>query len=171
MISTVLLIVLLFLAVILQITILDLSSIGLVSIEITPLVVIYAGFRFSAIYGGVFSFLLGFFVDTIIGSPIAGLYTLIYVALFYISCLVSEKINTNNMLSLSLFTGFCFLLQGAVISFFYWLILNQNTFNLIFTVFIPQGILMGILSPFLFYVFGRLEVLLYAQDRQTDRRL
>jgi cell shape-determining protein MreD len=170
MISLLVLIVFLFLTVIFQITFLDFFSIGPVSIEITLVLVIYAGFRFDAIYGSIFSLLLGFFVDGLI-SPIGGLYTLIYVLFFYTSFLASAKINTDNTFSLSLFTGICFFLQGVLITLFYWLILNENIINSILEIFIPQGILMGILSPFLYRILRRFEVLFYAEDRQPDRRL
>ena len=170
MISLLVLIVSIFFAVIFQITFLDFFSIGPVSIEITPVLVIYAGFRFGNIYGSIFSFLLGFFVDSLI-SPIGGLYTLIYVLFFYISFIASAKINSDNTFSLSLFTGICFFLQGVLIVLFYWLILNENIISSIFKIFIPQAILMGILSPFLYRILTRFEVLFYAEDRQPDRRL
>ena len=171
MISVLLLIAFLFFTVIFQITVLDFFSLGPISIEITPIMVIYAGFRFNAIYSSIFSFLLGFFVDTLINPPIGGLYILIYVSLFYISFLASARMNTDNTFSLSLFTGICFFLQGVLISLFHWLILNEDIFNSIFRIFIPQAILMGILSPFLYRILGYFEVLFYAEDRQPDRRL
>jgi rod shape-determining protein MreD len=161
---------LIFFTVIFQITFLEHLSIGSVSIEITPVLVIYAGFRLDALYGGIFSFLLGLFVDSLI-SPIVGLYTLIYVLFFYISLFTSEKINSDNMLSLSLFAGVCFLLQGVLIILFYWLILDENIINLLFKTFLPQAVLMGIVSPFLYRIIKRIEVLFYAEDRKPDRRL
>jgi cell shape-determining protein MreD len=170
MISLLVLVIFIFFAVIFQITFLDFFSIGAVSVEIIPLLVIYAGLRFNAIYAGIFSFLLGLFVDSLI-SPIGGLYTLIYVFFFYISFISSAKISSDNIVSLSLFTGICFFLQGILIVLFYWLILNENIIKWTVTIFIPQAILMGILSPLLYPLLTRFEVLFYAEDRQPDRRL
>jgi rod shape-determining protein MreD len=159
-----------FLAVILQITFLGFFSVGSIGIEITPLFVIYAGFRFDAVYAGLFSFLLGFFVDSLI-SPVAGLYILIYVLLFYLSFLAAAKINSDNTTPLSLFTGACFLLQGVLIALFYWLILDETIIESLFTVFIPQAVLMVVFSPFVYGFLRRIEGLFYAENRQPDRRL
>jgi hypothetical protein len=63
------------------------------------------------------------------------------------------------------------LLQGVLIVLFYWLILDENISSSIFEIFIPQAILMGIISPFLYRILMRFEVLLYAEGRQADRRL
>ena len=53
--------ILLLLLVIVQITILDLFSLGWIGMEISLIVVIYAGFHLDALRGGILSLLLGFF--------------------------------------------------------------------------------------------------------------
>ena len=60
--------------VIVQITILDLFSLGWIGMEISLIVVIYAGFHLDALRGGILSLVLGFFLDCLT-SAIFGLYT------------------------------------------------------------------------------------------------
>jgi rod shape-determining protein MreD len=155
---------------ILQITFLKFFSIGSVIIDATFAFVIYSGLWSGTVRGAFLSFTLGFFLDCL-SSPIWGLHMFSYVLFFYISTVTSAKINRENRLLLSLFTGTCLLVQGALKILFYWLILDVDILYTIPTIFFPQAVAMGILSTYLFNAFSYFEVLLNAEVRQPARRL
>ena len=79
---------LLLILVVVQTTILDLFSLGWISIEISLIVVIYAGFHLDALRGGILSLVIGFFLDCLT-SAIFGLYTFLYILIFCLAMIVS----------------------------------------------------------------------------------
>ena len=68
---------LLLLLVVVQTTILDFLTLGWIGMEISLIVVIYAGFHLDALRGGILSLMLGFFLDCLT-SAIFGLYMFLY---------------------------------------------------------------------------------------------
>jgi len=159
-----------FLLAILQITLMDFFPIGPVSIDLAFVFVIYAGFWFTPLRGAVLCFMLGFFLDCIV-SPIWGLHMFLYVLFFYIAMLAGAKIDRKNIAPASVFTGICLFLQGVLQVFFSWLILDVDMIYALPKIFLPQAILMGALSPFLYYIFNYFEGFLNAEVRQSARRL
>lgn len=159
-----------FLLAIFQASFLEFFSVGPISIEITFAFVIYAGLRFGVLHGAALSFLLGVFIDCIAG-PIWGLNMFLYVLFFYMALLAGAKIDSENRLPVSLLTGICFLLQGALRVFFYWFMLDINILYAIPKIFLPEAVILGILTPPLYAVFNRFEALSNAEVRQPDRQL
>jgi rod shape-determining protein MreD len=162
--------VLLLLLVIVQITILDLFSLGWIGMEISLIVVIYAGFHFDALRGGILSLILGFFLDCLTSS-IFGLYMFLYVLIFYLSMIVSAKVYAGKPALIASFTGLCTLLEGLVIVLLYRFVFGADILYAILKIFIPQAVVVGILSPLFFSLFQRFEVFLHAEDRRPARRI
>jgi rod shape-determining protein MreD len=160
---------LLFLVVI-QITILDLFSLGWITMEISLIVVIYSGFNLDALRGGILSLLLGFFLDCLT-SAIFGLYTFLYCFIFYLSMIVAGRVYAGNPLLIASFTGACTILEGLVIVFLYRFLFGADILAAIPRIFIPQAVVLGLLSPLVFRLFNRFEVFLNAEDIRPARRV
>jgi rod shape-determining protein MreD len=156
--------------VIVQTTILELFSLGWIGIEISLIVVIYAGFNLDALRGGIISLLLGFFVDCLT-SAIFGLYMFLYIVIFSLSMIVEGKVYTKKPALIASFTGFCMLLEGLMIVLLYRFIFGADILYAILKIFIPQAIVLGILSPPVFGLLQRFEVFVHAEDRQPAQRI
>jgi rod shape-determining protein MreD len=161
---------LLLLLVIVQITILDLLSLGSIGIEISLIVVIYAGFHLDALRGGGLSLVLGFFLDCLT-SAIFGIYTFLYVLIFFFSLTVAGKVYGEKPALIASITGLCTLMEGAVIVLLYRFVLSADILYAIPQIFIPQAVVVGLLSPLFFDLFNRFEVFLHAEDTRPARRL
>jgi len=160
----------LLLLVIVQITILDVFSLGWINIEVSLIIVIYAGFHLDALRGSVVSLLLGFFLDCLT-STIFGIYMFLYVFIFFLSTIVAEKIYAEKQTLIASFTGFCTLLEGLAIVLLYWFVFGADILYAIPKIFIPQAVVVGILSPLFFGLLKRIEVFLHAEDQRPARRI
>jgi rod shape-determining protein MreD len=161
---------LLLLLVIVQITVLDLFTLGWVGIEISLAAVIYSGFHLDAFRGCTIALLLGFFLDCLT-SAIFGLYTFLYILIFYLSTFVAGKIYAEKSSLIALFTGFCTLLEGMIIVLLYFILLGTDILYAVPKIFIPKAILLGLLSPFLFHMFHRFEASLHATQTRPAQRI
>jgi rod shape-determining protein MreD len=162
--------VLLLLLVIVQITILELFSLGLIGMELSLIVVIYAGFHLDALRGGILSLLLGFFMDCLT-SGIFGLYMFLYTLIFCLSMIVEGKVYAGKPVLIASFTGFCMLLEGLLIVLLYRFVFGANILYAILKIFIPQAVVLGILSPLIFGLLQRFEVFLHAENRRPAQRI
>lgn len=162
--------ILMLLLVIVQITILDLFSLGWIGMEISLIIVIYAGFHLDALRGGILSLLLGFFLDCLT-STIFGLYMFLYVLIFFLSMIVEGRIYSGKPVLIASFAGLCTLLEGVVIVFLYRFVFGADILYVIPKIFIPQAVAVGIMSPIFFGLFKRFEVFLHAEDRRPARRI
>ena len=156
--------------VIAQITILDLFTLGRISMEISLIVVIYSGFHLDVLRGGILSIMLGFFLDCLT-SAIFGLYIFLYCLIFYLSMLVAGRAYAGNPLLIASFTGICTMLEGLVIVLLYHFLFGADILAAIPKVFIPQAALLGLLSPLVFSLLHRFEVFLNAEDTRPARRV
>jgi rod shape-determining protein MreD len=162
--------ILLLLLVIIQSTILDIFALRWIGLEISLIVVIYAGFRLDAVRGGLLSLLLGFFLDCLT-SAIFGLYTFLYTAVFYFSMIVAGKVYAEKPVFIASFTGLCTLLEGLAIVLLYRFFFAADIFYAIPKIFIPQAVVLGLLSPLFFRFFQRFEVFLHARDTRPARQV
>ena len=93
-----------------QVNILDLVFFGKIGLEISLLIVIFAGFRLSMAKGGTLSFVLGFIFDCITGS-ITGFHTFFYIGSVSFStpnfppCLFGRDLFYNYICLLRIFVG------------------------------------------------------------------
>jgi len=160
--------ILLLLLVIIQVTILDAIVLRWVSLEVSLIVVIYSGFHLDAFRGGLISLALGFFLDCL-SSAIFGLYTFLYIVIFFLSMTVAGKVYAEKPLFISSFTGLCAFLEGLAIVLLYRFFFGADIFYTIPKIFIPQAVLLGLLSPLLFRLFERFEGFLHARDTRPTR--
>ncbi|MFB3926438.1 MAG: hypothetical protein ACE14T_10330 [Syntrophales bacterium] len=143
---------------VLQTTILDLFFLGKMGLEISLVVVIYAGFHLNASRGGILAFVMGFLLDCITGS-ITGLFTFFYVVVFFSSKIVSFRVYAEGLFFIMFFTLVCALSEGVFIMLLYRLIYGVDISTSLFRLFIPQALVAGVLSPALFAFFDRFKVL------------
>jgi rod shape-determining protein MreD len=162
--------VLLLLLVIVQTAILELFSLGWIGMEISMIVVIYAGFHLDPLRGGILSLLLGFFMDCLTSS-IFGLYMFLYILIFFLAMIIEGKVYAGKPALIASFTGFCMLLEGLVIVLLYRFVFGADILYAILKIFIPQAIVLGLLSPFIFGLFQRFEVFVHAEDRRPAQRI
>jgi rod shape-determining protein MreD len=151
------------LLIVLQRTLLDLLFGGRIGVEVSLVLVIYAGFHLDMVRGGVLAFLMGFLLDCVSGT-IMGLYTFIYVMVFILSFLLSPRIYGERMLFIMGYTFVCALLEGLVIFAVYWFIYGTDVSPGLLRTYFPQALVAGVLSPALFTLFHHLEAFVHAGE-------
>lgn len=145
------------LLVVFQTSVLNIFFMGHLNVEISLILVIYSGFRMKILPGALLSFLLGFFLDCSMGS-ISGLFTLIYVCIFFISVLVSMRVYAEQISLIIGFSFLCSIFEGLMIVLFFKIMYDINMLDSIILVFLPQALVVGALSPLFFKVFHFFEV-------------
>jgi rod shape-determining protein MreD len=155
--------------VVFQTSVLDLFFMGRIGVELSLVLVIYAGFRMNVPHGALLSFLLGFFLDCMMGS-ISGLFTLLYVCIFFISVLVSMRVYAEQMSLIMIFTFLCAIFEGLMIVLFYKVMYDISMFGNIIRVFLPQALVVSVLSPLFFKLFIFFEVLFRDGNPQPVKR-
>lgn len=154
--------------VVFQTSVLNLFSMGRIGVELSLILVIYAGFRMKVLPGAFLSFLLGFFLDCMMGS-ISGLFALIYVCIFFISVSVSLRVYAEQIRLIMIFSFLCAILEGLMVVLFYKIVYDIIMFDDFFRVFLPQALLVGALSPLFFKLFHFFEVLFRDGDSQPAK--
>jgi rod shape-determining protein MreD len=150
--------VLLFL-IVLQNNISDILFFGIVGVEISVIFVIYAGFHLDVVRGGILSLVAGFFLDCITGS-VSGLHTFTYVILFLVSLIASTRISLDKTSLIMGFTLICALLNVIIITILYSWIYRIGLSANILRLYIPQILVVVLISPLIFRIFNRIEILL-----------
>ncbi len=154
------------LLIVLQNTIADIIFSGRLILEISIIVLVYAGFRFNLIKGSISAFVLGFVFDCISGS-VLGLFTLIYVLIFLFSFFVSTRLITEKMPFIALFTLVCAFLEEFAVVLFYNLAYGFDMLHNTPVAFLPQAIIVSLLAPVFFYLMRRVEVFFYGKPAQS----
>jgi len=154
--------------VVFQTSVLNLFSMGRIGVELSLILVIYAGFRMKMLPGAFLSFLLGFFLDCMMGS-ISGLFALIYVCIFFISVSVSLRVYAEQIRLIMIFSFLCAILEGLMVVLFYKIVYDIIMFDDIFRVFLPQALVVGALSPLFFKLFNFFEVVFRGGDSQPAK--
>ena len=157
------------LLIVLQNTVADVIFSGRLVLEISIILVIYAGFRFNLIKGVISAFILGFVFDCIAGS-VLGLFTLIYVLVFLFSFFVSARLVTERMHFIALFTLICVFLEEFTVVLFYNLAYGFDILYNRPVVFLLQALIVGLLAPVFFYMMRRVEVFFYGKSAQSAER-
>lgn len=155
--------------IVLQNTAADIILPETITLEISIIAVIYAGFRLELIKGAVSALILGFVFDCISGS-ISGLYTLIYVIVFFLSFFTAARLVTEKMHFIAFFTFTCALLEGLIVILFYNLIYGFDVFESMPIAFLIQALIIGLLAPVFFYFMRKVEVLFYGRPAQSAQR-
>ncbi len=157
MIYYVLLPIFLLLFVVLQHSVPGVLFLNSITVEISLIVVIYAGFRLDILKGGALALMLGFILDCITGA-ISGFYTLIYFFIFSLSFLISPRIYAESPGFIVFSTLVCGVLEGLLIVAFNYLIYGTHLFYDTWRFFLPQLIVVSAISPFLFKFFDGLGI-------------
>jgi rod shape-determining protein MreD len=144
----------------------DILFFGKIGIELSLILVIYAGFRLDVIRGGGLCFLIGFFRDCITYS-ISGLHTILYVLVFLISLVASSRISTGKPYIIMIFTFIFALFEGILVILFHPLLYGGDISSNALRVLIPQALIVSGVSPLLFKIFNRIEVLLNGRASQS----
>lgn len=148
-----------------QVSFLDLLFFGKIGIEISLIVVIYAGFHLSISRGGSLAFVMGFVFDCITGS-ITGFHTFFYVLVFLIARLTSRRVYSEGTLFIVLFALAASIAEGVFLSLIYFFIYNVEHFMKIVWIFIIQSIIAGFLSPAVFLLLDKMESVFYVGEPQ-----
>jgi rod shape-determining protein MreD len=141
----------------------DLLFFGGIGFEISLILVIYQGFHLEPLKGGLLSFILGFFVDTMSGAP-TGLYMFSYVCLFSITALIARAFQVDRPIFIAFYTFICAMLEGILIVAFYEFIPEIHIMHLIPTAFMPHAVLLAVSAPFFFKGFKWLEEKVHVRD-------
>ena len=149
------------LLIVFQTTVLDLFFLGKIGFEVSLILVVWAGFHLDVMKGGILSFVLGFFLDCITGS-MTGLFIFTYVVIFFFSKIVSLRVYAEGIAFIMGFTFICIFSKGIITVLIYKFIYSVDISHNILMIFLPQALIAGVLSPALFFMFDRLEVLLNA---------
>ncbi len=148
-----------------QVSFLDLMFFGKIGIEISLIVVIYAGFHLSIARGGSLAFVMGFIFDCITGS-ITGFHTFFYVLVFLAARLTSRRVYSEGTFFIVLFALAASFAQGVFLSLIYSFIYNVENFMKIMWIFIIQSIIAGFLSPAVFLLLDKMESVFYVGEPQ-----
>jgi cell shape-determining protein MreD len=157
------------LLIVIQTMIADIFFFGKIGVELSLILVIYAGFRLDIMKGGILSFILGFFRDCI-NCSISGPYTFLYVLVFLISMLASDRISPGKSSFIMIFTLMCASFEIIVIFLFHLLLYGGDISILSLKAYIPQTLILSGLSPILFSTISRIDVLLSGKDARTVKR-
>lgn len=148
-----------------QVSFLDLLFFGKIGIEISLIVVIYAGFHLSVPRGGSLAFVMGFVFDCITGS-ITGFHTFFYVLVFLVARLTSRRVYSEGTLFIVLFAFAASIAEGVFLSLIYFFIYNVEHLMKILWIFTIQSIIAGFLSPAVFLLLDKMESVLYVGEPQ-----
>ena len=142
---------------------------GIIGVEISLILVIYVGFRLDVIRGGMISFLLGFFLDCVTGS-ISGYHAFIYVLIFIVSMIASSRISLDKVSLIMIFTAICAIFKTVIISVLYPLIYAIDISSQILRVYLPQTLVVVLISPVFFHMFYRIEASLNGGNAKQFER-
>jgi len=159
-----------FAVIILQRTLVDLLFAGKIGLELSLILVIFAGFHFEQVRGALFTMLTGLILDCLSGA-VLGLYTFFYVVVFFLTRLLTDRIYSEQMLFIMIFTFLCVLFEGFYIVLLYRSVFDVDMSRNLYSVFLPQALVAGVLSPALFAGLNSLEVLIDAGDRRSTESL
>ncbi|MBN1547957.1 MAG: hypothetical protein JW902_15000 [Syntrophaceae bacterium] len=166
MISTLAWVPFLLLLVVVQKTILDIFSFHMLSIELSLLFVVYAGFYMGVLKGGILTLLAGFLVGTLTGT-VSGLFMFIYITVFCLASLVSARVYIEQPHLIMIFTFCCALLEGAMLVAISHCFLEAPALHPLIQAVMPQVFILSLISPLFFRLFRRFEVMVHAETLQT----
>ncbi len=128
---------------------------GNLVVELSLILVIYAGFNLTWARGGILSFIIGFLMDCLMGS-VSGLFALSYLVFFLLANIVSTRVYAERFAFIMGFVGLCVFIEGILIASFYRLTFDMDMFHHLGDIFLPQAIIAGLLAPWFFTLFRRL---------------
>ncbi|MEA1971079.1 MAG: hypothetical protein U9N37_05615 [Thermodesulfobacteriota bacterium] len=155
---------------VIQVTVFDILFFGKTGLEISLILVVYAGFYLSIIRGIALAFVLGFLLDCVTGV-VPGFFVLSYVLIFLISKGTSLKIYARGMVFTMGFIFVCVLLEKFLIILMYRGLYGINVFYDILNISLLQAVAAGVFAPAFFVLFHRLEVLFNVWEARSPDQL
>ena len=126
-----------------------------IAVEISLVLVIYAGLRMGVLKGTIMSLILGLMMDCITGVC-SGFYALIYSSIFLMVYLVSMQVYAKSNAFIVLFTLCCGFIEGICLLVLNQVIYGTNILSDLVLYFFPQLVIVSLISPFLFKFFHRI---------------
>ena len=126
---------------------------------------LYLAFLFPPISGGILAFFLGYLMDLFSGNAL-GLYTFSRPLVFFAAQLLRERFYLEGFAFRFLFAFLISLSEGILISVLINALQSIPVGNLYFSLFsylLPQSLLTGLASPFLFLLFQKVRLFLFRQ--------
>jgi rod shape-determining protein MreD len=157
------------LLVVLQITLADILFSGWLTLELSLITVIYAGFRMDLLKGIILALMMGFVFDCVSGAAM-GLFTLIYLLIFLLSFFVSLRIVSEKLYFIAFFSLICSLLESLTLVLLYRFVFEFDMLNSVFLVFVPQALLISVLSVGFFSAMRKVEGFMYGKQMQSPQR-
>ena len=149
-----------------QSTLLSYLPIQRIRPDIVLVLILYWGLTFPPVSGGIHALFLGYFMDLFSGNCF-GLFTFTRPLLFYLAQLFKGRLYLESLPSQSLFVFVFALFEGLLIL----LLLSAlnpaplgNLYPLFFTFFLPQSLLTGMITPFLFFLFQKIFLTLFQRQ-------
>jgi len=158
------------LVLIIQTTVVDTLSFGKAGLEISLILVVYAGLHLSVIRGIALSLVIGFFLDCTTGI-VPGFFMFSYVLISLISNTISHRVYARDAIFIIAFTFMCALLGKLLIVLMYKILYGINVFSGILYVSFLQAAVTGLFAPVFFILFYRLEVFLNVWETRSPDRL
>ena len=139
-----------------------------IAVEISLVLVIYAGLRMEVLRGSFLVLLLGLMMDCITGAG-SGFYALVYALIFLVVYLLSLQVYAESTPFLIFLTLCCGLGEGMLLLILNRMIYGTHIFFDLARYFLPQLLLVSALSPFLFKLFHRIGWLHDGYVRSFER--
>lgn len=147
--------------IVLQVTLVDIFSAGVIRLEVALVLAVYCGFYMDLFEGAALVLILGFILDTLTAT-IPLFYTLFYILVFLAAKLASFRVHGEGLLFVIGFTFFCSLVEWIAGSFLSWHFLTihppVHTFGLV----IIQSLFLASVVPLFFAVFKKCEGVVHA---------
>ena len=152
-----------------QSTLADVLFSGWLTLEFSLVVVIYAGFRLDLMKGIILAFMMGFMFDAVSGS-ILGLFTMIYLIVFMFAFFSSSRIASGKFYLIALFGLICSLMESLILISLYHFVFEFDMLSNVLLVFVPQALLISVLSVGFFYVMRKVEGFMYGKTMRSPQR-
>lgn len=156
--------------VVLQTALADIFFSGRLSLELSLIAVIYAGFRLELLPGGILAFVMGFVVDCLSAGAALGLFTSIYMFIYLVSFFVSVRIAAEKLYLIAFFSLICALLESLILMLFFYYVYDFDMMSVAPGILAPQASLIGVLAVGFFSMMRKLEGLLYGKTIQSRQR-
>jgi rod shape-determining protein MreD len=132
---------------------------GLLTLEMSLIVVIYAGFRLDLWKGAALSLVVGLAMDCLSGT-VLGLFSLLYVCIFLFAWFASSQIDSERLYLIAGFSLICSIAESLALVLLYRFVFEFDMIDKILPVLAPQALLVAVLSVCFFYAMRRVERLL-----------
>lgn len=148
-----------------QITFFDILFMGALRVELSLVLVIYAGLRASIPKGGLLALALGFCLDSLVGT-IPHFYLTMYMLMFAMAKILSLRMYAEHTIVVMLVTALASLCEGCVMVLVFRYVYGSDMGLGVVLPVLVQALILGGISPLLFSLFERIEVLMSVNESQ-----